>query len=190
MRDSVIWFLIFASLAAGVAGLVMLAATFSSSLRAAIVPQIGGYELPLLAFCSILTMGGSLWFSGTIPWGDAPGWMPCTFCWYQRIAAYPLAMLFVIATVRKDRGIFPYALGLAIPGSLISLFHIAEQNISALQGGTTCDPNNPCSAKFIDKLGFVSIPVLALGSFLFIIGLSAMSIAHSRQSTDSLTEER
>jgi disulfide bond formation protein DsbB len=189
MRDSVIWFLIFAALAAGVAGLTMIAAAVSAPLRAALVPQLGGFELPLAAFCSVTTMLGSLWLSGTIPWLDAPGYVPCTFCWYQRIAAYPLAVLFVVAAVRRDRSIFVYSLALAIPGALLSLWHIAEQNVSALQGTGSCDPNNPCSAKYIDRLGFVSIPVMALGSFLFIIGLSAMTIAHHRSLTSHTDQE-
>ncbi len=189
MTETVIWFLIFSSLAAGVAGIAMIIATFVPGVRDTLVTQLGGHELPLAAFAAVATMLGSLWFSDTIPLLSGPGYVPCTFCWYQRIAAYPLAILFVMAAVRKDRGIFPYALGLAIPGALLSMYHIAEQNVSALQGTGSCDPTNPCSAKYVDELGFVSIPVMALGSFLFIIGLSAMSIAAARTSTISPTEE-
>ena len=40
--------------------------------------------------------------------------IPCTLCWYQRIAMYPLAVILTIAAFRGDGGIRVYAATLAV----------------------------------------------------------------------------
>ena len=47
-----------------------------------------------MAFVSTL---GSLYLS------EVARFVPCTLCWYQRIAMYPLALLLGIAAVRAHR---------------------------------------------------------------------------------------
>ncbi len=99
----------------------------------------------------------------------APEYPPCRYCWFQRIAMYPLAVLLPMAWVRRDRGIKWYALGLALPGAAISTWHVLIERIPSLDTGS-CDPTNPCTIRWIDKWGgWVTIPSMALVGFTTII---------------------
>ncbi|MDQ0337240.1 disulfide bond formation protein DsbB [Caldalkalibacillus uzonensis] len=113
----------------------------------------------IIAFTATL---GSLYFSEII------GFIPCEYCWYQRILMYPLAIILVIATVKKDTGVAVYVLPLSIMGGSISLFHYLTQKVTFLrEQGAACGPI-PCNIEYINWFGFVTIPFLALVAFILI----------------------
>ena len=60
---------------------------------------------------------GSLYFS------EIEGYIPCNFCWYQRILMYPLVIILGIATARKDFNQIIYVLPISIIGMGISSTH-------------------------------------------------------------------
>src|SRR3989304_345409 len=64
---------------------------------------------------AVIARAGSLYYS------EVAGSPPCEYCWYQRIAMYPLVVILGVAMLRRDRGGHRYVLPLAIPGRLISL---------------------------------------------------------------------
>ena len=111
----------------------------------------------LVAFGATL---GSLYFS------EIRNFLPCEFCWYQRIAMYPLALILLIATIRRDRKIIPYALTLSTIGAIISAYHYQLQLFPGQ--GSSCGLDASCAYKWIEVFGFVTIPLLAFGSFLLI----------------------
>lgn len=119
-------------------------------------------SLYLAWLVSLIAMGGSLYFSEVL------GYVPCELCWYQRICMYPLTLLLGIACYRNDRGIIPYALPLSVIGGCISLFHYAEQKIPGLAEVLPCSAGIPCNKDYIDWLGFITIPFLALIAFILI----------------------
>ncbi len=109
---------------------------------------------------------GSLYFS------ELAKYVPCHLCWYQRIAMYPMAVILLVAALRRDvRAGVQYAFVFPIVGALISIYHIyLEDNPNAQPpgckvGGTTC------ATKWIDKFGYITIPVLALTAFAAILTL-------------------
>jgi disulfide bond formation protein DsbB len=112
---------------------------------------------------AILATGGSLFFSEILKYP------PCVLCWYQRIAIYPMVVLFAVAIHRKSRDVFYYAMPLLIIGLLISIYH------NLLYYGIIPDTLSPCSlgvsctTEFIEYFGFVTIPFLALCSFAVMI---------------------
>lgn len=111
---------------------------------------------------SIIAVCGSLFFS------EQMGFIPCTFCWYQRILMYPLMILLGISFYRNDRDIYKYILPFSIMGILVSAYHYAMQKIPALNEFSTCSSSVPCSGQYINWLGFVTIPFLALTAFTII----------------------
>lgn len=111
----------------------------------------------LVAFGATL---GSLYFS------EIRNFLPCEFCWYQRIAMYPLALILLIATIRRDRKIIPYALTLSTIGGIISAYHYQSQLFPGQ--GSSCGLDASCAYKWVEVFGFVTIPLLAFGSFLLI----------------------
>jgi disulfide bond formation protein DsbB len=146
---------------------------------AAVLDDIRPAALPLAAVVAATSMFGSLFFSEVL------GYPPCTLCWYQRIAMYPLAPILGIAAVRGDLGIRPYAWVLAISGAVISLYHYVIQWVPDLDA-TSCAVDNPCTAVFVREFGFVSIPFMALCGFFAIIVLlvAAGNPAHADGDVD------
>lgn len=111
---------------------------------------------------SLIATFGSLYFSEVL------GYIPCTLCWYQRIAMYPLAILLGIASYRGESTIIPYVLPLSITGGLISLWHYLHQKVPFLSQAVQCKVGVPCNQDYINWLGFITIPFLALIAFTMI----------------------
>ncbi|MEK4714018.1 MULTISPECIES: disulfide oxidoreductase [Sporosarcina] len=123
----------------------------------------------LLAWlASITAMVGSLFFS------ERMGFVPCTFCWYQRIVMYPLVLFLGMAFYRNDRDIYKYVLPMSVIGMLLSGYHYALQKLPSLQEFSTCTSGVPCSGQYINWFGFVTIPFLALIAFTFITAMMLM----------------
>jgi disulfide bond formation protein DsbB len=128
-----------------------------------------------LAFVVALTaMSGSLYFS------EAARFTPCVLCWYQRIAMYPLVLILGIAAWRGDVGVARYAIPVASIGALISVWHIAVERIPGMPSGA-CSLDVPCSLIYVQVVGFVTIPTMALAGFLLIITLLLLARSSSRQ---------
>jgi disulfide bond formation protein DsbB len=116
-----------------------------------------------LAFAVALTAtAGSLYLS------EIAQLVPCTLCWYQRIAMYPLALMLGIAAWRGDWGIRRYAAPLAAIGAVIAAYHVVLQRVPTLPSAG-CSLTAPCSAIDLERFGFVTIPVMALIGFIAIL---------------------
>lgn len=105
---------------------------------------------------------GSLYFS------EIRGFIPCELCWYQRILMYPLSVILGIAAYYGETQIKKYVLPLSILGGSISLFHYLEQKVPGFAAIKPCTQGVPCSAEYINWLGFITIPFLALIAFILI----------------------
>lgn len=152
----------------GVLGVIVLWAMDRIGLMPGAAARLGGAVRPValwLAFAVAATaMAGSLYFS------EVAGFVPCVLCWYQRIAMYPLVLIGAIAAVRGDPTVARYAVPLAAIGAAISVWHIGVQRLPGLPSGS-CSLDVPCSAIYVQVLGFVTIPTMALAGFLGIITL-------------------
>jgi disulfide bond formation protein DsbB len=120
-----------------------------------------------------IAMAGSLYFSEVVHF------IPCQLCWYQRIAMYPLALILGIAAWRRDRSVRVYVIPLAAIGAVVSCYHIIVERFPDLES-SSCDPDNPCSLKWVEHFGFVTIPTMALAGFLAIITVLALLPSSSR----------
>ncbi|RAL26800.1 disulfide oxidoreductase [Thermoflavimicrobium daqui] len=120
------------------------------------------YGLYFAWIISIVATLGSLYFS------EIAQYVPCTLCWYQRILMYPLVILLGIASYRNDVRIIPYTLPLSIIGGGIALFHYLQQKVPGLAEIAPCTVGVPCNKDYIDWLGFITIPFLALIAFILI----------------------
>lgn len=148
--------------AAGTIGLVALRLL---ARRDTVLALFGGrIALWLAALVAIVATAGSLYFS------EVAGYVPCSLCWYQRIAMYPLAILLPIAAVRADDAIRPYAATLAGIGAAIAAYHSLLQRLPDLPSAA-CDLDNPCSLVHFERFGFITLPVMALVGFLAILTL-------------------
>ncbi len=170
---------------------------------AAVVLQALLAALVILALCSLFSsrargvlvearetlLGGELWAGwavalvatlGSLYFSEIADFIPCKLCWLQRIGMYPLAALLLLAALRKDvRGGAIYALPLAIYGALVAIFHVyVEINPSAEP--SSCKVGASCTVKWIDELGYVTIPVLSLTAFAAVIALMLLALSRTR----------
>ena len=111
---------------------------------------------------SFLATAGSLYFS------EVANYLPCTLCWYQRIAMYPLVVILGIAAVRRDIGIRIYAIPVAAIGAAIAAYHYLLEWFPEIDTGA-CSAVIPCTQVWFREFGFVSMPLLALVAFGLII---------------------
>jgi disulfide bond formation protein DsbB len=120
-------------------------------------------NLLFLAFAAaLIAMFGSLYFS------EIRQYEPCELCWYQRILMYPFVVLLGIATVKKDYGIAFYTMILSAIGGCISLYHFGIQKLSFLADVAPACGRVPCTSDYINWLGFITIPFLALIAFIIV----------------------
>jgi disulfide bond formation protein DsbB len=158
-------------------GLVGLIAAFATrSLRA----RVAESALPIAAFIAVAAMLGSLAFS------EIADFVPCDFCWYQRIAMYPLAVILPIAAVRGDTWIRPYALTVAGIGLALATYHVQLQWFP--EQSSSCDITNPCSGRWVEAFGWMTIPQMSAIAFILIIGL-LMLASHAAPTTPHPQEQ-
>lgn len=106
---------------------------------------------------------GSLYFS------EVRGYEPCTLCWYQRILMYPIVIISGVALFQKNARIALTTAVFAVVGGSISLYHYGIQKLSFLgETAPTCG-NVSCTGQYINYLGFITIPFLALAAFSLIL---------------------
>jgi disulfide bond formation protein DsbB len=106
---------------------------------------------------------GSLWFS------EGAGFTPCELCWYQRIAMYPLVVVLGIRALRPagSRDLRVAGLLLVAAGLAVNAWHVTIETWPALETGA-CDPVVPCTLRWVEGLGFFTIPRLATVAFLLV----------------------
>jgi disulfide bond formation protein DsbB len=108
--------------------------------------------------------------SGSLYFSEGIGFVPCKLCWYQRIAMYPLVLILGVAVLRADVRVRRYAIPLACAGAIISVYHYQLERFPS-QGSFSCTLDVPCSVTLFTRLGFVSIPWMALSAFALIVVL-------------------
>ena len=119
--------------------------------------------------------GGSLYFS------EIAGFIPCQLCWYQRIAMYPLAITLLVGAILRDRRAALYSLVFPIAGALVAIRHIYIE-INPEAESASCQIGAPCSTKWIEEFGYITIPVLALTGFVLIGLLLVAALLAGRRS--------
>jgi disulfide bond formation protein DsbB len=120
---------------------------------------------------AVVATAGSLYLS------EGAHFQPCRLCWYQRIAMYPLAVVLVIAALRRDDSVRWYALPLAIGGLAISLWHLGVEHLGVGEGA--CELANPCSIRWVEHFGFVTIPFMAACGFAAVVALTSIADSHA-----------
>ena len=116
-----------------------------------------------LELATMIAIGATL---GSLYLSEIRNFVPCEYCWYQRIVMYPLALILLIATIRRDKNIIPYALSLSLSGLALSAYHYQLQLFP--EQSSSCGFDASCTYRWIEVFGFITIPLLALTSFVFI----------------------
>lgn len=118
--------------------------------------------LTFISIVSLVATLGSLYFS------QIRGFEPCTLCWYQRILMYPIILISGIGLFQKNVNIALTTAVFAFIGGGISLYHYGIQKLAFLSDSAPACGLVPCTGQYINYLGFITIPFLALIAFLLI----------------------
>lgn len=137
-----------------------------------------GKQMYLLYFVWVVALvatAGSLFFSEVmlLP--------PCVLCWYQRIAMYPLVIIVGAGIIMRDRNMPFYALPLALAGLAISVYHNLLYYKLIPDHISPCTQGISCTTVQIEWLGFITIPLMALVSFVLTAGGLLVLILSSKK---------
>lgn len=115
---------------------------------------------------SLVATLGSLYFS------EVRGFIPCDLCWIQRIFMYPIVIMTTVAYIQHNVRIAATTAVFSVIGGCVSLYHYGIQKLSFLQDSAPACGLVPCTGQYINWLGFITIPFLALTAFIMIAILS------------------
>lgn len=166
---------LFGAVAIGVGALVWWLSPGAREWLAPVREDLGQVAVPLAWLVAATATAGSLYYS------EVAHFEPCRFCWFQRTMMYPLAVVLLVAAVRRDRGIWRYALPLSVIGVGLSVYHYQLQRFPE-QGSGGCDVGVPCTLTYVEEFGFVSIPFMAFCGFIAVCALLLLA-RESRQSS-------
>ncbi len=112
----------------------------------------------------VATVGmlGSLFFS------EVMEFVPCTLCWYQRIMMYPLVFILLTGMMPYDKKVLKFALPFVVLGWGFALYHNLLHFGIIPENASPCVQGIPCSTKYIEWFGFITIPMLSLIGFSLI----------------------
>lgn len=122
-----------------------------------------------MAICAAITTTATL---GSLYFSEVANFVPCTLCWYQRIAMYSLAILTTIAAVRRD-DLSVYVRVLASLGLVISAYHWLLERFPSIDAGV-CSTAVPCELVWFEKFGFVTLPFMAFTAFSAILAVTTL----------------
>lgn len=92
---------------------------------------------------------------------------------------FPLALILPLGLFPFDPRISRYGLALAIPGTLLALFHQLLVTGIVPEAIKPCEQGVPCSQTVISWFGFLTIPLLSLMAFSTISALLLLTYLRS-----------
>lgn len=105
---------------------------------------------------------GSLFFSEVM---KLP---PCTLCWYQRIGLFPLLAIFSVGILTSDKNVTRYAWPVLLFGMAIAFYHNLLYYRILPETLAPCAVGASCTSGQVVWLGFITIPLLSLVTFLLV----------------------
>lgn len=102
--------------------------------------------------------------------GEVLGKMPCTLCWYQRIAMFPLVVILGVALWRGDLAVRATAEPLAMIGAALAAWHSGLYSGIIPQAVAPCTRNGPsCTDAAAQTVLGLPLPYLSLAAFVAIL---------------------
>ncbi len=107
----------------------------------------------------------------TFYYSDIVGFVPCTLCWYQRLALFPQILILLYAALKKGgRFVRPLITFFSTIGLLLAVYHIS---LPLITDPLFCDPaTSLCLQQYVSIFGYISIPVMSGSLFVVLLLLS------------------
>lgn len=138
-----------------------------------VAARLGAAVVARRSSLTLVVSGGAM--LGSLYFSEIADYVPCRLCWFQRIAMYPIAVVALVALVRRDASARWYVLPMAVVGAGISTWHyLLEWNPE--WEGESCGLFGPaCSAPWFREFGFVTLAFMALSGFVAVIVFNTVS---------------
>ena len=153
-------------------------------LLASRVPVAGRLGAAVVALRTPLTFAvGAVATLGSLYFSEVADYVPCRLCWFQRIAMYPIALVALVALIRRDRDASWYLVPMAAIGALISGYHyLIERGV--LNDSAECLLFGPsCADVWFEEFGFVTLAFMALAGFVAVIALNTISFDRNQEAS-------
>jgi disulfide bond formation protein DsbB len=116
----------------------------------------------------------------TLYYSEVLGFVPCGWCWVQRVFLWPQPILFAIALWKRDTRVATYSIALSIFGALAALYQHYLQ-----MGGNSLLPcpasgAGDCAQRILFEFGYITFPLMAFSLFALLIVLM-LFVAKSRK---------
>ncbi len=121
----------------------------------------------------------SVSFLGSICLGEFLENYPCMLCWAQRLCLFPLAAGLGLIYAKQDFKAIYYFIPFSIVGLILSLYHVALQEIPSLDPTLVCGMGPSCLYKPDIGLGKITMPMLSLFSFF----ITTVILSHVKKIT-------
>lgn len=147
--------------------------------RKGLTGALAGQERHPVGWAFVVALIATL---GSLYLSEIARFVPCELCWFQRIAMYPLVVVLGVGLLRGETGVWRYALPLPVIGGLVSIYHVIIQWQPSLEV-TECSTGVPCTGRYLQVFGFVSIPTMAGAAFLLLAALLLLVRAVERKAS-------
>src|ERR1700733_14528376 len=94
---------------------------------------------------------------------------------------YPLPFTLLVAAIRQDRMAWTYLAPRGVVGAGFAIYPPQPQAFPS-QHSSFCTISEPCTVRYVWEFGFVSLPLMALAAFSFVLAMVLM--ARSPRSPD------
>lgn len=112
----------------------------------------------------VILVGAAL---GSLTYEIILGYSPCTLCWYQRMALFPLAILAFTANIKSSKLLQKQTLIFTGLGLVFSLYHnIIDRFPTAAD---ICGAGPSCLIRYVNGFGFITIQMMAAITLLAIL---------------------
>jgi len=150
----------------GVAALVILLSWFTG--RDSVLDAVREFRATITLCVAGGAMLGSLYFS------EVANYIPCRFCWFQRIAMYPITIIGLVSFIRRDTTARFYVLPIAAIGACISAWHYLIEWRPGLDSGSCAATGPSCTDIWFRSFGFLTLAGMALIGFITLIVVNAI----------------
>lgn len=160
-----------ALVAAGGAVLLVIARLLAG--RWPLAARLGAAVASARAPLTLVVAGGAT--LGSLYFSEIADYIPCRLCWFQRIAMYPIALIALIALLRRDRSARWYMVPMAVVGAGISTWHYLVEWYPELEGDSCALFGPACSDLWFRRFGFVTLAFMALCGFVAVVVFNTIS---------------
>lgn len=118
-------------------------------------------------------------FLGSLVYSELLKLPPCDLCIYQRMALYPLVIIFLVGILRNEIQSAIYALPLTVIGGLLALYQVLLQ-AQMVPNVITCRVGVSCAEIGFKLFGLVTIPQQSLLGFMGIFVFCVIALVGNR----------